>query len=375
MQIGLKRNLAAVGLFLVLAAAGYLLGRARLAHPDVDQQLEQLKQRALRAFARRDYSEVVRILEQVPKDHPFRAEALTIVGKALTNLNFWQRAEWCWKQALELDPRAPEAGYQLLQLYFVLHRWSESRQLALRLVENEPDPHDRALYLLELIRQEHERLMPTATVQLLEPVLALEPDYYHAKRALGLCYVQIGRVSEGLKLLYESVEQEPEKVEGWASLCWCLSQVGRWNELDHVWQSMSERAKMEPEVFRYRGHWAEAQGQLKLAASIYKRVLEKNPYDRKTHYRLARLLHRLGDEQAAIKHEQRAKQLDNLREALGNAYKEAVAHPGKLSADECRQLAKLCRDTGRLQEAARWELEANLRAGHHIPQPGHKHGS
>jgi len=362
MRLGLKWCIIGVALFAGLAVVGFVLGRGRYAELARNSRVEQLKKQAVLAFARHDYAEVVRLMQQVPEDDPFGPEALVLVGKALVSLNFWQRAERCWRRALELDPRAPEAGYQLLQLYYVLHRWREAKRLALRLVENEPDPHDRALYLLELIRQEHERLMPTATVQMVEPVLALDPDYYAAKRVLGLCYVQVGRVSEGLKLLYEAVQQEPEKVEGWESLCWCLSQVGRWTELDRVWQRAPQQVKADPDVLRYRGHWAEAQGKLQLAADIYKQVLAKNPYDRKTHYRLARLLHRLGQEQAALEHERRAKELDKLREELGNAYKQAASHPGTLSPAECLQLAKLCRATGRLEEAACWQREAKLRA-------------
>jgi len=212
--------------------------------------------------------------------------------------------------------------------------------------------------------------MPSATVKLLEPVLALEPNYYHAKRMLGYCYVQVGRVNEGLKLLYEAVQQEPDKLEGWDNLCWSLTQLGRWDELDRVWQRIPESLRQQPELLRYRGQWAEATGDIKRAAEIYRQALEINPYDRKLHYRLARVLHRLGDKQAADEHEQRAKELDRLREELGSKYQAAISHPGKLTPAECQEIAQLCRALGLERQCQYWEREAKLRVGTTLQQAG-----
>ena len=55
----------------------------------------------------------------------------------------------CWK----IDPTAPEAGSNILTLYYGAGRGGESRRLVLRLYRVEPDTHDRAVpLLLELLR-------------------------------------------------------------------------------------------------------------------------------------------------------------------------------------------------------------------------------
>ena len=72
-------------------------------------------------------------------------------GKAEYRLARMDDAEASWNKALRLNPTVPEAGWCLLELYYLQGRPDDARRLALRLHEVEPDPRDRVQFLLELL--------------------------------------------------------------------------------------------------------------------------------------------------------------------------------------------------------------------------------
>ena len=57
-------------------------------------------------------------------DRATRAIVLLNEGKAFSALGWNDRAEVAWKNALALEPRVPEAGWNLLSLYYVQGRRS-----------------------------------------------------------------------------------------------------------------------------------------------------------------------------------------------------------------------------------------------------------
>jgi tetratricopeptide (TPR) repeat protein len=319
------------------------------------------------AEARRDwesgrFSEVANRWHTVPDDHEFAADARFLQGRALWKLNRWQAAEGMWKRALELDPRVPEAGWHLLRFYYVEHRWREAEELALKLYEVEPDPRDQSLLLLELIRIEHERLTPAETAIMLEPVIALEPENYHALRIVGFSYVQLKRVSEGLALIEQSLKLEPMESETWFALASCLDLVGDLKRLGELWQDIPQAVRQEPRMLRMRGLWAESIGDFAEAESNYRRVLEGDPVHGKAHYELARVLHRRGAEPEADEHERISKQIDKTRDRMGTCYAEATRLNDNPTVELCHELSQLYRELNRPRHAELWQQEATRRS-------------
>ena len=93
------------------------------------------------------------LIAGIKPDDPQRAASiLAIEGDAC----FWQRrydrAEAAWLEALRLQPTIPEVGFKLLNIYAAQLRTDDSRELALRLFEVEPDERDRVQLLLQLLR-------------------------------------------------------------------------------------------------------------------------------------------------------------------------------------------------------------------------------
>ena len=96
-------------------------------------------------------------------------------GDALDRLSRLDEAEEAWLEAIRSDPTAPEAGFHLLNLYYLQGREEEARRLALRLYEAEPDPHDRVLLLLELIRPDARPPAPASLVKWFERAVQEHP--------------------------------------------------------------------------------------------------------------------------------------------------------------------------------------------------------
>ena len=105
------------------------------------------------------------VLDDLDRVHP-RNSAMAVAlhlyrGDALNRLMRLDEAEAAWLEALRVDTTAPECGWHLLHLYYAQGRMEDHRRLALRLYKVEPDPHDRALLLLELVRPERARQHPS----------------------------------------------------------------------------------------------------------------------------------------------------------------------------------------------------------------------
>src|SRR3954470_5986507 len=64
-------------------------------------------------------------------------------GKAYYQQKRYDLAESFWKQALDLDPTVPEAGWALLDLLDLEARVEEAHRLGMRIYQVEPDPRDR----------------------------------------------------------------------------------------------------------------------------------------------------------------------------------------------------------------------------------------
>ena len=68
-----------------------------------------------------------------------KAMILLNQGKAYSSLGQNDRAESAWTEALQLEPLTPEAGWNLLGLYYVQGRRDEARRMGLALYAIEPD--------------------------------------------------------------------------------------------------------------------------------------------------------------------------------------------------------------------------------------------
>ena len=293
-------------------------------------------------------------LRRVRPTSPRMAVAsLLCKGNAMDCLARLDEAEEAWLEAIEIDPTAPEVGFNLLSLYYLEGREEEARRLALRLYKAEPDPHDRVLLLLELIRPDARPPAPGALIKWFEPRVQKHPGDLHSSIALGLALVRSGQVENGTSVLRRVVQTHPDKVEAWDSLLLGLDETGQ----VHVMEKEMERVPVDlpgaEKLLKHRARIAQGR-QWQEAVDLYRRARQAEPYNRVVEFRLSRALRHVGEAAEADLIQERVSSRDVAIQELRPLYDRATEIPDLLVGSHvelCQQIAR-ARERMQLPEEA-----------------------
>ena len=215
-------------------------------------------------------------------------------GKAEYRLGRLDEAEKAWLEVIAIDPNFPEAGWFLLETYYLQGRLGEAKRLALRLHQVETDPHDRVQYLLELVRQDAQPTAPASIVALFEKIVSQSPDDPRANISLGTALIHAGQTDKGLDRLRQTVKAQPARAEAWDAWLTGLDDAGQVETLESVIQKLPEPIASSPAMAKHKGRVAQEQGDWKAAAEAYRKALDAEPHDHRVEYRLARALRNAG---------------------------------------------------------------------------------
>lgn len=290
------------------------------------------------------------------RDPKSRAVVQTLKGKALYGLSKFAAAEAAWKDALAADPNTAEAGWLLLQQYYVQDRLDEARALALKLSPGESDPIDRVRYLLELTREDVVKLASAGVIQWLEPAVKADPSDRASTLALGRARAREGQ-PEGLALLRAASAARPDSFDGWDALLGALVDSGEFDALARDLASVPASLASDPRLSIYRGLVAQGRREYPAAISAFKEALALRPDEPKLAHRLARALRLAG-------RDDEAKAVEQYENDLHAAHKELIALYKKTSEDRAvglkpdpvlyQAFADLRERLGRPDEALAW---------------------
>jgi tetratricopeptide (TPR) repeat protein len=278
-------------------------------------------------------------------------------GKAYSALGRNDRAESAWKEALRLDPTAPEVGWDLLGLYYVQGRREDAHRLALALHGVEPDPRDRAQLLLELLRQDAQPIGPDSLIRTLEPVVRAHPGDIQTALALGLALVRNSRVDDGLAILRARTETSGDNPDTWIAMLRGLDEAGKFDELSDWLARVPSRMASDPRLERYRGSAWQHHQDWPRAADAYLRAWRAAPDDMTVLYRLSRALRAAGRGAEADTFDQKVRGAQAAKDQILPLYEEAnaVKALGVASHRELyHRLADLRERMGRYDEALAW---------------------
>ena len=329
-------------------------------HPDDDRARLMLAQ-AIQDGPQPNPRRVLELLDAPLRlDARRRALGLLFLGKAWGDLGGHVQAEAAWLNALNLDPLIPEAGFALLSLYDTQGRDKEARALALRLNETEPDPRDRVLYLLELIRKEVHPIDPGSVAQVLAEAVSQFPDDMHSTLAVGLNQVRASLPDAGLATLQAALERWPDRVEPHVAWLKALEDAGRIEAIPQAVEQAPESVKADPRMARFLGRVAQDRRDWPLAHALYLKASREDPGDSEVLYRLGRVLQLEGDPSAG-EIQRRIDRMLAARERQVALYKEIGTLPNlgvqpRPGLDQ--ELARLREDLGRLDEARAWHRQA-----------------
>lgn len=278
-------------------------------------------------------------------------------GKAQYRLGRLVEAEASWEEAIRLDPRIPEAGWHLLELYYLQGRSEPARRLALRMHEVEPDAHDRVQYLLELLRQEAQPPAPESLIGVFEPIVRRNPDDFRANAALGLALERSGRVDPGLEALRRAVRARPDQPDAWEAWLTGLEEAGQIDALARAWDRLPGSLSDSPRFAKFAARIAQERGDGEAAVSLYRRAREADPRDRTLAFRLARALRNAGRADEADRIDGTLRVAQDAAREVPALYQELNATPtlGTSPHPELyRRAADLRERMGALEESLAW---------------------
>jgi tetratricopeptide (TPR) repeat protein len=279
------------------------------------------------------------------------------VGKAYYQQKRYDLAETCWKEALELDPTVPEAGWALIDLLDFEARAEEAHRLGMRLFEVEPDSRDRARLLLEMSRLDIDRVAPGSMVQVFEPVWRQHPAYLPLAVAVGLALVHNSQSAKGIEVLRDALKRHPESAEAWDGWLTGLDEGYQPDLLMQEFARLPESLAADPRFAKHEGNVALGARDWPRAIKAYRRAYAFEPFSGVVLYRF-RMALRAGGETALL---QRADQLltvyRNAFLQMRPVYVEAFAIKtlGLVPHTELyHRLAELREQMGRFDEARAW---------------------
>ncbi len=278
-------------------------------------------------------------------------------GNALNRLLRFDEAEADWLEALRADPAAPEAGWNLLTMYYVQGRQEEGRRLALRLYRVEPDPHDRVSLLMELLRPDTRPPAPGSVITLLEPVVRHGPKELHSAITLGLSLIRDNKLDEGIDRLRRVVRIHPDRVESWDGLLTGLDESGRLDDMQEELKRLPTSLSDSPRLLKHRARIAQEGNRWKEALELYREARRAEPDDRVLEYRLGRALRHAGEIAEADEIERRVRSRDVAIQELRPLYDRAIATPDlgiRPHPELYQRIADLRERMSLTQEAIAW---------------------
>jgi tetratricopeptide (TPR) repeat protein len=292
-----------------------------------------------------------------PPDRRWAAQVKSIEGEARFLQRRYDRAEAAWLEALQLDPKIAEVGWGLLTLYALQGREDESRRLALRLFEVEPDPHDRVQLLLQLIRHDAHAIAPGSVVHELGPVVRANPADLRSTLALGLALVHDSKIDEGLALLDRAVASHPDDPEVWDAYLTALVDAGQVEPLAGALDRLPRPLDDDARFDAARGWLAVQRRDWGTAVRAYRRAWEARPTDVTLAYRLRLALRSDGQQAELERLAPRLRAAAAAREKLRGLYDRIDSLPdlGRVPyPDLYRDVAATLEPLGRGDEARAW---------------------
>jgi tetratricopeptide (TPR) repeat protein len=279
------------------------------------------------------------------------------VGKARYQQREYVLAEACWREALELDPAVPEAGWALIDLLDLEARTDEAHRLGMQLFEVEPDPRDRVRLLLEMARLDIDRVAPGSLVQIFEPVWRRNSEYLPLALAVGLALVHNSQSARGIELLRGNLERHPDSEEAWDGWLTGLDEGFRQDLLASEFARLPRSLAALPQFAKHDGNVAQATGDWTRAIKAYRRAYAFEPYNGVVLYRLRMALRSAGETAELGRIDQSLSAYQTAFKQMRAAHAEAFAIKSlglEPRPELYQRLAGLREQMGRFDEARAW---------------------
>jgi tetratricopeptide (TPR) repeat protein len=302
-----------------------------------------------------------RALEHLDQIQPRTSQEAAVVrfskGKAFYMQKGYHLAESCWKEALQLDPMVPEAGWALIDLLDFEGRVVEAHELGMHLFESETDRRDQARLLLEMTRLDIDKIAPGSQVQVFEPALRRNPENLALGVAVGLALVHDSRSDQGFQVLRNVLRQHPESATAWDGLLTGLADGFQPEQLAHDFGQLPQALITNPRFAKHEGAVAQSAREWAKAIMAYRRARAFEPHNGVVLYHLWIVLRAAGEADEFRQIDELLTNYQAALEQMREAYNEAFRDKSlgiTLHLELYHRLGTLREQLGRFDEACAW---------------------
>ncbi len=280
------------------------------------------------------------------------ADSLMVRGQS-------EKALFCWKRALEIDPGYVGVNRQIGKSYRLQGRFDLARKYYLREVRDDPGNIDLLYELADLALESGETAAATAK---LAHILELDPGHIESRFMLGKIWLRRGQPGQAL-VCFEAIESLGFDRFDLESFDLCvgdaLFRLGRLSEARRRFEEAATDGPCEPDALLLLGDCLVAMAKPADAADAYRCYLAETPDDAVVHHKLAVCLGQTGLHGGALEHCKQALKIDSGLKAA--AHTAVVAHLGLAQWSEARAMMRTLRRDDRKDPKLR-QLRRRLRS-------------
>jgi tetratricopeptide (TPR) repeat protein len=325
-----------------------MLQRWLEAHPRHGEGLLQLA--AIRIMRDRR-AEAITLLEGVPETSRFWGPAQATLAELLIKERRAADAEAVCRRHASRDPQALLPRQRLIYLLSLEQRSAEARDLLWQVERIQDDPRVLVDLVLELLldQQDVRGFGPE-----LEDFVKRTPDDPFLRRAWGLDLLYQGKAEDAKGHLETAAQSLMNDPIGRFALAECEILLGNSPSAADLLGPRPELPADQAAWWIFLGRLEEALGNPKAAASAFRQALDRQPDGREAHFRLGKLLERLGRPGEGQEHLAAAQRQADRFLAVRREHERV--RKGGLPKDPAlyQKLGDLCQRAGQIPEARAW---------------------
>ncbi len=159
------------------------------------------------------------------------AMVLNQMGRLLARRGVSQAANWCFTEALRLSPAKGNGLFEAAQLRWMVQDYNATRQLLESLLAVQPQ-HAQALNLLGVIAYVQERY--DDAIRFAREAIELKPEWAAPHNNLGNALLAQDDFVTAQKSFRQALRCDPEYAEAWCNLALLLNRDGQYEEAEQA---------------------------------------------------------------------------------------------------------------------------------------------
>jgi tetratricopeptide (TPR) repeat protein len=249
----------------------------------------------------RNYDSATQYIRKALELNPTADDALYNLGNVYKDSGRLNEAIDCFRKSLELDPQNADAFNNLGMIYKDKGQINDATASFKKAIQLNPN-HVIAYYNLGVIYKDKKQF--DDAISCYEKVLELNPNIMAAYYNLGMIYHEKEQFDEAITNYQKAIQLNPDMAELYSNLGTALQKRGRLNEAITNYQKAIQLNPDMAEPYCNLGNAFQEQGRRDEAIANYQKAIQLNPSDPSAYYGISQISQlagqRLAPEQSSL---------------------------------------------------------------------------